>query len=147
MPWYGAALLLLLAALSAGQGSSAQAQVLADGMGVTVEALKEDVIRRLAECESGGSAHRGALIIATANGGALVGQLQFQTRTVIVYIKEIEGRSIDAREARQIALDTDRAAILAKQIIFERDGTRHWHNCARKLGLYQEVRTIQKLAR
>ena len=147
MPWCGASLLLLLAALSAGQCSSAQAQVLADGMGVSVEALKEDVVRRLAQCESGGRAGRGALIIANADGAALVGQLQFQTRTVIHYIKEIEGRSIDAREARQIALDADKAAILAKQIIFERDGTRHWHNCAKKIGLYQEVKTIQKLAR
>ena len=141
------ALLLLLAALSGSQCSTAQAEVLADGMGVTVDGLKEDAVRRLAECESGGSARRGALIVSTANGGALLGQLQFETRTVIHYIKEIEGRSIDAREARQIALDADKAAILAKQIIFERDGTRHWHNCARKIGLYQEVKTIQKLAR
>ena len=141
MPWRGAALLLLLAALSGGRWSIAQAQVLADGMGVTVEGLKDDAVRRLAECESGGSARRGAL------NGALVGHLQFETRTVIAYIREIEGRIIDAREARQIALDTDKAATLAKQIIFDRDGTRHWHNCARKLGLYQEVRTIQMLAR
>jgi hypothetical protein len=141
MPWRRAVLPLLLAALSGGQGSPAQAQVLADGMGVAVEDLKDDVVRRLAECESGGSARRGAL------NGAVVGHLQFETRTVIAYIKEIEGRIIDAREARRIALDTDKAAVLAKQIIFDRDGTRHWHNCARKLGLYQEVRTIRMLAR
>ena len=47
-----AGLLLLLAALPGSQGSTAQAQVLADGMGVTVEALKEDAVRRLAQCES-----------------------------------------------------------------------------------------------
>ena len=143
----GASLLLLLAALPRGQGSIAQAQVLADGMGVTVEALKEDLVGRLASCESGGRADRDALIVSDVNGQASVGQLQFQTRTVIHYTKEIEGRSINAKEARQIALDTDRATILAKKIIFERDGTRHWHNCARKLGLYREVKAIQKLAR
>ena len=41
----------------------------------------------------------------------------------------------------------ERAAGLAKKIIFEKDGTRHWHNCATKLGLYREVKLIQKLAK
>lgn len=138
----GAALLLLAATFG-----SAQAQVLADGMGVSVEGLKEDLVARLADCETGGKANRDAVITPDANGQASIGRLQFQTRTVIAYTREIEDRRIDASEARRIALDAERSATLAKRIIFERDGAGHWHSCARRLGLYQEVKAIQRLAR
>lgn len=138
-----AATLVLLAAAC----GSAEAQVMADGMGVSVEALKEDVVARLADCETGGKANRDAVITPDANGQVSMGRLQFQTRTVIAYTREIEDRRIDAAEARRIALDADRSATLAKKIIFERDGAGHWHHCARKLGLYPEVKAIQRLAR
>ncbi|MBI2738795.1 MAG: hypothetical protein HYX38_19880 [Rhodospirillales bacterium] len=133
-----AALVLLVAAPGV-----AGAQVLADGMGVSVEALKEDVIARLADCETGGLANRDAAIVPGLNGEATIGRLQFQVRTVIAYTKEIENRRIDVSEARRIALDGRRSATLAKKIIFDRNGARHWHRCARKLGLYQEVKGIQ----
>src|SRR4029453_11505317 len=87
----GAALLLLAAAFG-----PAQAQVLADGMGVSVEGLKEDLVARLADCETGGKANRDAVIPPDANGQASIGRLQFQTRTVIAYTREIEDRRIDA---------------------------------------------------
>lgn len=134
-----------LALLAAASGL-AQAQVMADGMGINVETLKEDVVTRLADCETGGKANRDALIVTDANGQASLGRLQFQTRTVIAYTREIEDRRIDAGEARRIALDANRSSALAKKIIFERDGAAHWHHCARKLGLYQEVKAIQRLA-
>jgi hypothetical protein len=130
-----------------GQASTAQAQVLADGMSATIETLKDDVVGRLASCESGGHPENDAAIILDVNRAASIGKLQFQTRTVVHYMKEIEGRGIDAKEAVEIALDTERASSLAKKIIFDRDGARHWHNCAKKLGLYHEVRSIQKLAK
>ncbi len=136
-----AALVLLIAAPAA-----AQAQVLADRMGVSVEALKEDLIARLADCETGGLANRDAAIVPGLNGEATIGRLQFQVRTVIAYTKEIEDRRIDVSEARRIALDARRSATLAKKIIFDRNGAGHWHSCARKLGLYQQVKAIQSLA-
>jgi len=126
-------------------GSTAQAQVLSDGMGTTVESLKDDLVARLAECETQGKADRDTLITRDANGEVSMGRLQFQTRTVIAYTKETEDRKIDSIEARRIALDSQRSATLAKKIIFEKDGVRHWHHCARKLGLYQEVSAIQKM--
>jgi hypothetical protein len=141
--WRCSAALALLVAMS----GLARAQVMADGMGISVEALKEDVVARLADCETGGKANRDAVITADANGQLSMGRLQFQTRTVIAYTREIEDRRIDASEARRIALDAGRSATLAKRIIFERDGAGHWHHCARKLGLYQEVKAIQRLAR
>ena len=87
------------------------------------------------------------MIVRDANGVATIGRLQFQTRTVIAFMREIEDRRIDAGEARRIALDAGRAATLAKKIIFDRNGAGHWHRCARKLGLYREVKAIQRLAR
>lgn len=138
-----AVVLVLLVAAS----GAARAQVLADGMGFSVEALKEDLVARLADCETGGKANPDAVITPDHNGEASIGRLQFQARTVIAYTREIEDRRIDAREARRIALDAERSAALAKRIIFERDGAGHWHRCARRLGLYQEVKAIQRLAR
>lgn len=135
-----------LAPLSLGKVATVQAQVMADGMGVSVEGLKEDLVARLADCETGGTANPDAVITTDANGQSSMGRLQFQARTVIAFTREIEDRRIDAGEARRIALDGQRAATLAKKIIFERDGAQHWHRCARKLGLYQEVKAIQRLA-
>ena len=142
------ALLVVLAAVLGfgptppGSATPAQAQVLADGMGTTVESLKDDLIARLAECETKGKADRDTLIIRDANGEVSMGHLQFQTRTVIAYTKETEDRKIISIEARRIALDSQKSATLAKKIIFEKDGVRHWHHCARKLGLYQEASAI-----
>jgi ABC-type hemin transport system substrate-binding protein len=146
-----AALLVLQGtALSFGVGtlaaSTAQAQALADGIGTTVDALKDSVVARLATCETQGKADPDALIVRDANGELSMGRLQFQTRTVIAYTKETEARLIiDSSEARRIALDGERSAKLAKRIIFEKDGVGHWHHCARKLGLYQEVNAIRQM--
>lgn len=148
MPRLAALLILQGTALGVGMttfpASTAQAQVLADGMGTTVEAMKDLVVARLAECETQGKADPDAAIVRDANGELSMGRFQFQTRTVIAYMKETEARTIDSREARRIALDGERSAELAKKIIFEKDGVGHWHNCARKLGLYQEVNAIRQ---
>jgi hypothetical protein len=135
----GAILGLLVAA------SAAQAQVMADGMGITVDALKDDLVARLADCETGGKTNRDAAVTADGDSPSAIGRLQFQIRTVMAFTREIEDRRIDAGEAHRIARDAARSADLAKKIIFERDGARHWHNCARKLGLYQEVKAIQRI--
>ena len=125
--------------------STSRAQVLADGMGTNVEAMKDNVVARLVECETQGKADPDTLIIRDANGELSIGRLQFQTRTVIAYTKEIEARKIDLSETRRIALDGERSKTLAKKIIFEKGGVRHWHHCARKLGLYQEVNAVQQM--
>ena len=135
-----------VALLSLGKAATVQAQVLADGMGVSVEGLKDDLVGRLADCETGGHANRDGAVTPDANGQSSIGRLQFQTRTVIAFTKEIEDRRIDAGEARRIALDGQRSATLAKRIIFERGGAGHWHRCARKLGLHREVEAIRRLA-
>ena len=84
-------------------------------MGTTVESLKDDLIARLAECETQGKADRDILITRDANGEVSMGHLQFQTRTVIAYTNETEDRKIDSIEARRFALDSQRSATLAKK--------------------------------
>lgn len=151
--WTSCALIFIFLALSGwgrltGQAPIAEAHAVeVDGMLLKIEALKNDVVGRLIKCESEGHSEADGIIVFDVNRVPSIGQFQFQPKTVQHYVREIEGRAITGKEAIEIALDTERAAGLAKKIIFERDGTRHWHNCATKLGLYREVKLIQKLAK
>ena len=61
------------------------------------------------------------------------------------YTRLIEGRTIDRKEAIQIALDGERAVSLAKRIIFEKDGLGNWHLCSKQLRLVPEVTFIRSL--
>jgi hypothetical protein len=112
-----------------------------------IEALKNGVIVRLSRCETNGRPEPDSVIIIDRNNEASNGALQFQTKTVVHYTKLVEGRSIDTKEALEIALDKERASSLAKKIIFERDGISNWHVCSQKLGLRPEVKAIQKMMR
>jgi hypothetical protein len=110
-----------------------------------IEALKNGVIDRLSRCETNGRTEPDSVIVIDKNRDASIGALQFQTKTVAHYTKLIEGRSIDTREAFEIALDRERASSLAKKIIFEKDGISNWRICSQKLRLHPEVKTIQKI--
>ena len=79
------------------------------------------------------------------NNKASIGKLQFQAETVVNYTKLIERRTIDRKEAIQIALDGERAASLAKRIIFEKDGLGNWHLCSKQLRLAPEVKFIRSM--
>jgi hypothetical protein len=103
------------------------------------------VIVRLSKCETNGRLEPDNVIIIDKNNEASIGALQFQLKTVVHYAKLIEGRSIDTKEALEIALDRERASRLAKKIIFERDGISNWHICSQKLELPPEVKAIQKM--
>jgi hypothetical protein len=104
---------------------------------------KDEVIRQLATCESGGFGPSDRPIYG--GRGAYVGRLQFAPRTVMTYQKRRDGTQLSFKEASDLALDYDRAADLAKFIIFELGETAHWPLCARKIGLSQQIRDIQSL--
>jgi hypothetical protein len=112
-----------------------------------IEALKDGLIVRLSRCETNGRPEPDSVIVIDKNNEASIGALQFQTKTVVHYTRLIQGRSIDTKEAFEIALDRERASSLAKKIIFERDGISNWHICSQKLGLRPEVKAIQKMMR
>ena len=65
---------------------------------------------------------------------------------MIQYYKTLCGKDITPKDAVLIALDTPKAAALAKDILFTaKDGWRNWYNCATKLSLPAEIAIIQKL--
>jgi hypothetical protein len=124
--------------------STAQAEPVSDDASPrTMEALKDSVVDRLAECETHGRPDAGSVVVIDTNNEASIGKLQFQAKTVVHYTKLIEGRSIDRKQAVEIALHSEQAASLAKRIIFEKDGLSNWHVCSKKLGLMPEVKLIQ----
>lgn len=108
-----------------------------------IEERKDEMLRELATCESGGSGDSERPIYG--GRGAYVGRFQFTPRTVITYVHEMDGRLLSYKEATALAHDYTQAAALAKFMIFERDGIRNWPYCSRKLGLVQEVAEIKAL--
>lgn len=109
--------------------------------------LKADLVSRLSQCESAGHKEDDGIIIFDSNKVASVGTLQFQIKTVQHYYKTLYSMNITAKEAVLIALDHDKAAQLAEDIIFEADGLKNWLNCANKLGLRAEVNAINRLSK
>lgn len=101
-----------------------------------VEAMKLDLVERLAQCESGGQS-------VYSPGGVYVGPMQFHRGTVVAYYKILYGLQITTKDAVDIAMDRDRSMQLAKDIIFTTGNkTRDWPACSRKLGLEAEVDRI-----
>jgi hypothetical protein len=111
----------------------------------TIDTLKDSVVDRLAKCETHGRPDAGSVVVIDTNNEASIGKLQFQAKTVVHYTKLIEGRSIDRKQAVEIALHSEQAASLAKKIIFEKDGLSNWYVCSKKLGLMPEVKLIQRM--
>jgi hypothetical protein len=108
-----------------------------------VDLRKDDLLRQLATCESGDSGASDHLIYG--GRGLFAGRFQFMTRTVMNWVKERDGTQLSAKEALDLAHDYDRAADLAKYMIFERDRISEWPLCNRKLGLAKQVAEIKSM--
>ena len=105
------------------------------------EHRKDVVLRELATCESGGHGDADRKIVG--GGGVYHGRFQFLPQTVKAYVQLMDGRTLNLREATDLAHDYDQAAALAKFMIFERDRAGDWPLCARKIGLRQQVEEIR----
>ena len=101
---------------------------------------KEEMLRELATCESGGHGEADRPIYGFR--GMFVGRFQFMPRTVMAYVQQRDGRQISLREATELAHDYDQAKDLAKYMIFEQGRINDWPACARKLGLHAQVKEI-----
>jgi len=106
-----------------------------------VEQRKNEIVRELAVCESGGHGESDRPIIG--GRGAYVGRFQFSPRTVVAYVQQKEGRQLSLTEAKELAHNYDQAAELAKYMIFDLDRAGDWPLCARKLGIRQQVEEIK----
>ena len=114
-----------------------------DSRTLEIEARKDDVLRQLAECESGGNGDSHRPIYGAR--GAYVGRFQFAPRTVIAFVRDRDGRNLSVNDAVALAHDYQQASALARYVIFERGGIRHWPLCNRKHGLARQVEAIQSL--
>jgi hypothetical protein len=108
-----------------------------------IEERKDEMVRQLAHCESGGSGPSERPIYG--GRGAFVGRLQFSVQTVISYQRKRDGTLLNRQEALDLAHDYDRAAALAKYMIFELEEPFHWPLCSRKIGLRNEMANIKEM--
>jgi len=108
-----------------------------------IDERKDEVIRQLAICESGGYGPSEKPIYG--GRGLYLGRMQFATRTVIAYVQKRDGVQLTPRDAAALAQDYDRAADLAKYMIFDLEEPWHWPLCSKKLGVPQQVAAIKQL--
>jgi hypothetical protein len=108
-----------------------------------IEQRKDEVLRQLAICESGGYGDSDRPIYG--GRGSYAGRFQFTTRTVINYVREMDGRQLSSQEALSLAHDYTQARDLAKYVIFELGHYWNWPACSRKLGLAKEVADVRAL--
>jgi hypothetical protein len=101
-----------------------------------VEERRDALLGELAACESG---HH-----PNPSGNTYLGRYQFSTATVIAFVRERDGRTLTAAEARALARDDARAGALARYVIFERAGWTHWPACSRKLRLPVRVPALRR---
>jgi hypothetical protein len=109
-----------------------------------IDERKEEIIRQLAQCESGGWGPSDRLI--HGGRGAYLGRLQFTIGTVIAYQKRRDGAQLSRQEAIDLAHDYDRAGSLAKYMIFDLEEPHHWPLCARKIGLRSQMSAIKEMS-
>jgi hypothetical protein len=108
-----------------------------------VDERKDELLRQLATCESGGHGYADRPIYG--GRGLYVGRFQFVAHTVINYVKQMDGRVLTTKEAIDLAHDYDQAAALAKYVIFDLGGIWNWPLCNRTLGLAKQVAEINQL--
>lgn len=108
-----------------------------------IEERKDEVIRQLAICESGGYGPSDRPIYG--GRGRYLGRLQFATRTVMIYVQKRDGIALNPKDAAALAHDYDRAAALAKYMIFDLEEPYHWPLCAKKTNVASEIQAIKNL--
>jgi hypothetical protein len=106
-----------------------------------IDDRKDEMIRQLAHCESGGSGPSDRPIYG--GRGAYLGRLQFSVQTVVAYQRKRDGTQLSGREAADLAHDYDRASSLAKYMIFDLEEPWHWPLCSRKIALRNEMVVIK----
>jgi hypothetical protein len=109
-----------------------------------IDDRKDETIRQLAHCETGGWGPSERPIYG--GRGAYLGRLQFSVQTVISYQKRRDGTQLSRQEAVELAHDYDRASDLAKYMIFDLEEPHHWPLCARKIGLRDQMASIKVMS-
>jgi hypothetical protein len=112
-----------------------------DPQKVALEERKDEVLRQLAYCESGGSGPSERPIYG--GRGTFHGRFQFTLSTLRSYVIKRDGMALSYAEAKEWAHDYERAGSVARYMIFDLEEHWHWPLCSRKLGIAAEVRAIK----
>lgn len=105
----------------------------------TIEQMKNDVLNRLSQCESGGRDSEDGIVTFDPDKSGKpqnipsYGIFQFKAPTVQYYHKKRTGEDLTGKEAILLALDDEKARELASWIIFDTDaGSKNdWVICSR----------------
>lgn len=117
-----------------------------------VEKLKDEVVNKIAKCESGNISQDVALVkydnnsrgTLTGKNVASLGVMQWKVGTVQHFYKQLYGKDLTNYEATVLALNNEEAKKLAKEAIFGIKGAVfHW-TCAND-EIIAEVTLIKKL--
>ena len=127
------------AAHAAGPNPTPAPDPAAEARSITIEVRRDALIRKLADCETGGRGEAGV------GHGPYIGVFQFDPRTVVNFVRQRDGRTLDSRQAIALARDYRRSAALVKYVIFDRGGHTHWPACSHKLGIARQVAAIKAL--
>lgn len=110
-----------------------------------IDNLKWETVDLLQKCESGGRKVEDGIVVLDTNNRGSYGPLQFQRDTVVYYHKKLYGETITGQEAIIFALKEDTARQLAKDVLFQVDGSwKEWYNCSKKLGLADRIALIKE---
>jgi hypothetical protein len=115
-----------------------------DALQTEIDERKDEMMRQLAHCETGGSGPSDRPIYG--GRGSYLGRFQFSVTTVIGYQLKRDGTQLSGREAAELAHDHERAADLAKYMIFDLEEPWHWPLCSRKIGLRDQMAYIRTLS-
>jgi len=126
-------------AFAAGPAPAPAQDPAAEARSITIEMRRDALIRKLADCETGGRGEAGV------GHGPYVGVFQFSPSTVVSFVRERDGRTLSAQEAVALARDYRRASALVRYVIFDRGGHSHWPACSYKLGIARQVAAIKAL--
>jgi hypothetical protein len=114
-----------------------------------IDALKQDILDRLAQCETGGIVEQNSAIVLDTNNKMSIGRYMWQRESVVYYVKRLYGKDIDRTEAILIAIDEHPSIKLdglTLDVMFEiKDGADAWYNCTKKHGFKAEISIIKKL--
>ncbi len=120
-----------------------------DRLETKIVELEDEILAKLASCETGAVKEPGAALIFDSNEEASVGKFQWQVKSVQWYVSVFYEKDIDRRDAILIALDAHpeiSLTDLTKKVLFEDEKSwRNWWNCSQKHGLEVQVEMVKKL--
>ena len=124
-----------------------------DTLAGKIEGLKNEVVETVKECESRNIGEDKALITfdpdprQPSKNIPSIGEFQYKALTVQSYYKALYGEEISLKQATLIALDTEKATKLTKDIIFKDTGKSYnnWYNCSKKHNIATKVALIKSL--